>query len=194
MKKIITLGFICWFAINGFSQRTAIKGRAFGVPGINLFTLGFGFERMLNEDISVQLLFNRMGYDMRDTDGGAEFVNFVVPEVRYYLGEKENKNIFLGVFTEFSKTNYASSGYPPDTILATTKIFKDEAKNTISPGALIGVTNGTKKPFLFEFYLGGKYRLANVTKEYILNQEDVIEKRNTKKLGVRIGINIGYRF
>jgi len=112
-----------------------------------------------------------------------------------YPEEKENQKIFFGVFTEISKANFVPSGEGfPDTILATTRISKGSSKKTISPGTLIGWTNGPQKSFLFEFYVGGKYRIVRETKKYILNKEKVTEIRKTNKFGIRIGINIGYRF
>lgn len=192
MKKVLIIILVfCFF--NSFAQKNSIKGRAFVVPRVLYFTLGVGFERMINDNFSTQILFNRMGYDMRSTDGSAEFYNCLIPEVRYYFGKKENKKLFAGIFTEFSKSKTVSSGYPIE-MGSNQKMYLGSSKNIIAPGFLLGINNGTKKKWLIEFYLGSKYKFRTETNRYRLNGETIFEKDKAKKIGLRVGINFGFRF
>ena len=184
---ILTIGF----SLNVFSQKNTIKGRALGT--YKLFSLGIGYERLINNKISAQVLFNRMAVDFRDTDGNAKYLNSIVPELRYYLGKNENKKMFLGIFTEASTLNFFQGGERVDDILNKRILTKDFTK-IVAPGVLLGINNGTKKRWIFDFYTGVKYRFRNEEKEYFLNQEKIIESQKNNQIGIRVGLNIGFRF
>lgn len=101
MKKTIILITLILISLDVFSQKNIIKGRVIGIPEVKLFSLGIGVERMLNIKFSTQILFNRMGYDMRDTDGNAAFLNILVPELRLFRKKRKQKIvpwIFYRVF------------------------------------------------------------------------------------------------
>lgn len=99
--------------------------------------------------------------------------------------------MFLGFFTEFSKTKNIASG---DFIEGNEKQFLRNSANLLSPGTLIGWSNGTIKKWILEFYTGGKYKFEKETTEYLLNQERIFEKSKNQKFGIRIGLNVGFRF
>ena len=46
----------------------------------------------------------------------------------------------------------------------------------------------------FDFYTGVKYRFRNEEKEYFLNEERIIESQKNNRIGIRVGLNIGFRF
>ena len=194
MQKTLFI-ILLFFSLTSFAQKDVIKGRAFGVPSAQFFTLGLGYERMLDENFSAQILFNRMGYDMRSTDGGAEFYNFLIPEVRYFFSKKENRNFFTGFFTEFSKSKNVSSGEYIEEFIVDKKYYSgNSTKRTVAPGLLLGISNGMTKKFFSEFYLGGKYRFIQKDRRYSINREGFTEQEKKQKWGIRIGMNFGYRF
>ena len=190
MKKTLFLTLLLIFSIGIFAQKNIIKGRAFKVSEV--FSFGIGYERLIDNHISVQLLYNFYGYDLISTDGGAQFVHSIVPEVRYYLGKKENKKAFLGVFTEVSKAKDYASNFPFP--VGPSRIKLKEYIDSFASGALVGISNGTKKRWLFEFYIGGKNTFAIQTTDYLVGQKKIRERKDISKLKIRIGINLGYRF
>ena len=193
MKRIVLAIVFLFFTTAHYAQSNSVKGRIFGVP--EYFTMGIGYERMLNDKTSVQLLFNRFGYDLRDTDGQAEFTNSLVPEFRYFFGKKKkesiNKAAYLGLFTEISKTEIFPGGEQFGE-----KIFTGGYKKKINPGILIGRNTQIAKRWYAEFYLGVKYKFLFESNDYYHtdSQSSVTESSSYSKAGIRLGINIGFRF
>ena len=156
--------------------------------------MGIGYERILNDKFSVQLLFNRFGYDQRDTDGSAEFTNSLVPEFRYYFGKNKketlNKAAYLGAFTEISKTDIFTPGAEYGD-----KIYLGGTKKMINPGIIIGRNTEIAKRWFAEFHIGIKYKFIVETSNYYLNYQTKVEEMNySNKVGIRMGFNIGFRF
>ena len=190
MKKTTLLIFALLFSIGVFSQKNIAKGRAFKTS--EFFAFGIGFERLIHPNLSVQILLNRYGYDMRDHDGGAKYTNSLIPEVRYYLGKKQNKKVFLSVFSEISKIDYFPSNFIER--ISRPRILTENYIDAFGLGTLLGFTNGTKKRWVFEFYIGGKNTFAIETKKYLSNQIKTTERYNVSKFAIRVGGNVGYRF
>lgn len=194
LKKGWVLGlFLLGSCFGVMAQDGSVKGRILGFPGsLTIFTMGLGYEWMLKDDLSFQVLFNRYGYDMRDTDGGAKFTNSVVPEMRLYVGKKRqetiNKAVFLGLFCELSKMDILAGGEQEGT-----SVFLGGNRKMISPGILIGKNVEISKRWYAEFYLGSKYIFARERKTYLINQNKEIKKSNPNKIGLRLGFNIGVR-
>jgi hypothetical protein len=190
MKKILIL-ILFLYTFDLIAQSNCVKGRILGVPSI--FTMGIGYERIVNDKFSVQLLFNRYGYDLRDTDGGAEFTNSFVPEMRYYFGKKKkeslNKAAYLGLFTEISKTDILAGGEQYGE-----RIFTSGNKKMINPGLLIGRNTEIAKRWFVELYIGFKYKFIVETRNYYVNYQTKVEEISyPHKAGIKLGFNIGYR-
>jgi len=189
VKKILVI-FCCFiFSQNSFSQKNAIKGRAFYLPNSeNSFSLGFGYERIFMDRFSFQILYNYFGYDSRKFDRQASIFKNLVPEIRYYLGKR--KKIFLGLFFENSKERLFYSGVDSQNNL---EIYYIRLREKKSPGILLGYSRGLKKNLFWEIYFGGQYQFINETQvskrgvNYTLKEEYNL-------LGVRGGINVGFRF
>jgi hypothetical protein len=191
MKAVLLFSFVL---ITSYlpAQNNCIKGRIIGVRQI--FTMGVGYERMLSSKTSLQLLFNRFGYDFRDTDGGAAFTHSLIPEYRFYFGKKRketlNKAAYLGLFTEIAKTNKYGGGeqFGDD-------IYVGGYRKMVNPGLLIGRNLEISKKWFAEMYIGFKYQLIKEAETRRLNvQTEVTELHFTHRAGIRLGMNIGYRF
>jgi Protein of unknown function (DUF3575) len=195
VKNTIALTLILLLATSVFSQKNCAKGRIIGLPGnTTLFSMGIGYERMVADFWSVQVLINRHGWDMRSTDGQAEFTNAVVPEMRYYFGkyrrETLNKASFLAFFLEGALTKTYPGG---ETIGPVPPL--DGKSTSLSPGLLLGKNAQLSKLFYFEFYAGAKYRFVHETDYYILDDlTEITEEKNFEKLAPRLGLNLGFRF
>jgi len=199
LKSIIqTTVFLCLicFSIKSQAQTNIVKGRLFALPGdFKAFSIGIGYEKLLSSNKSIQILYNRTGYDMRATDGSSEIFNSIIPEYRIYLGkhlgQDFNKCSFIGIFNEFTFSKLLPSG---NIVGENVKFLKEKNKQIISPGMLIGKNLRVSKNCFFDVFVGIKYRLINQESVFIENQNEIVEDANFDKVGIRLGFNLGYRF
>lgn len=171
-------------------KRNVIKGRIFAFPIPTVLSLGIGYERVFENNTSVQLLLNRLGYDNRGFDGTGHYTNYIVPEYRIYFAKNKDidKAFFLGVFNGFGFGKIHQSGEDPDEILQLTRRF------SLNPGILLGKNFALKKNKFIDIYIGGKYRYIKQTKDYDDNGVLYTTKQTLQGFGARIGINLGKRF
>ncbi len=189
MQRLLLIILLSCFAFAVEAQSNTLKGRIMGIPlGSKLFTMGIGYERIISENTSIQLVFNRYGYDWRATDGGAEFTNSFVPEFRYFLGQKAvNDSWFLGIYSEVIKTRIEEGGERPPG-----NRFLKGTRRTFNPGILIGKNISFSDRWGIEFFIGGKYIFADEAKEYIINGSHELRQKFPNRLGVRAGVNVCY--
>ena len=190
---VLTLSLLFYFG-GTYAQKNIIKGRLFAFPGrVKVYSLGIGYERMIAENKSIQVLFNRMGYDFRDTDGSANTFKSIVLEYRYYFGRNSktdlNKSAFLGLFTELASNDYA----PSPEIDRTQKYLLSEEQFVLSPGLLIGKNIKVSEACFFDIYFGTKYHFISQKLVYLENNEKTTERSNHQNIGIRIGLNFAYR-
>ncbi|MEN8249260.1 MAG: DUF3575 domain-containing protein [Bacteroidota bacterium] len=191
MRLLIILGILATPCF-GLAQSNIIKGRAIYIPLMEEpYSFGIGYERILSDNLSVQLLFNskraRAGLD-----GPKRIAHGFVPEMRYYFGKADNfrQKAFVGVFTELMKTVI----YPG---MQESQLQLLETNGTlISPGILIGKNGSIGKRFLIDVYIGYKQKIIigtdlfydYGTEEYL--ERDIVETES----GIRAGLNIGVLF
>lgn len=197
MKRLYFFLVLCFFATALTAQKNVLKGRAFAIPGSEgpaLFSLGIGLERILGNDFSVQVLYNRFGYNMHGTDGGATTVSGFVPELRYYFGKQKavslNRAAFCSFFTEINYLNFEQSGEGSE---ETTYSYTDKS-TSINPGILVGKNLRIANRWYLECYLGGKARFVNAQE---IDVENGVASQHTSRYvrgGVRAGVNVGVRF
>lgn len=175
------------------AQKNIIKGRAIYLPADNpTYSFGFGYERVIIDNLTVQLLYNSTrftpGFDAKTTESKG-----FVPEVRYYFGKKADirKKMFVGGFTELLK--YKETGGMPEYNLDN---FLVEANgNLASVGLLIGKNNSIGKNFLIDIYIGFRYKFINGTKTFrTANGEYYYRDYKDKMSAARFGLNLGYLF
>ena len=149
-----------------FGQKNVIKGRIFAFPifGYVTYSLGIGYERLLSNNISVQVLFNNYGdAGGGGGDAGSRNTYGFVPETRYYFGKMDSfrNQYFVGVFIEFLRTN-ESAGYPDPTDIG---YYDGSVINMVNPGILVGknISLGKKKKWHLDIYIGGKFQFMSKT-------------------------------
>lgn len=190
------LFIVCCFFITSSSlaQKNIVKGRVGIFPlGHKIYSLGIGYERVVSDRISLQLLYNSYGGTF-GLDGPSKYYQGIVPEVRYYFGKKESlrRKVFIGGFTEIYKAKLYPGMIEPslnDYLIETNGI-------SINPGVLIGKNISLGKRFLFDIYVGYRYKIFNGEQNY--RDVDTLGTYNKKyqegKSGIRIGLNLGIAF
>lgn len=176
------------------AQKNVIKGRAAVLPAANVFTFGIGVERMIGQNMSAQILFNRMGSDFRDTDGSATFINAFVPEVRRYFNKKNgsiDRAFFGGVFNEINFISRHTAGAPEET--ESDRSWGGESIS-VNPGILIGKNKRISNKWYLEGYIGAKCRFITRNRKYRVNNIVETRKEHSIQPGIRAGLNIGFRF
>lgn len=191
-KKILFLCLLVIFTGTLCAQKNSIKARALGIPDI--YTMGIGYERFLTSKLSVQILFNHYGIDVRKFDGKAEITNALLPELRYYFDSKKsesiNKQAYLGLFTDFARTNIfiSEESHPVGS-------YAVGNRKMIAPGLIIGRNGHISKTWFFESYIGLKYKFVIESGTYFpLNQNPVAKMTYFDAFGYRVGFNVGVRF
>ncbi len=176
-----------------FAQKNIIKGRAIYLPAENpTYSFGLGYERILNEKITVQLLYNSTrftpGLDARTTESHG-----FIPEVRYYFGKKEDfrKKAFIGGFVEIMKIKQFG-GMPENSL---DYHYIETNGNLTSLGVLIGKNNKIGKHFLLDMYIGYRYKMFNYSNTIRDNNGDYYEVDfKDNRSGIRMGLNFGFLF
>lgn len=197
MKRLYAFLLFCACVSTMSAQKNVIKGRAFAIPGSEgpaLFSLGIGLERMVGRDFSVQVLYNRIGYNMHGTDGGAATISGIVPELRYYFGKQKatslNRAAFCSIFTEINFLDFSRSGESAEE----TNYSFTEKSTSINPGILIGKNLRLSNRWYLECYLGGKARFINAQEIEVENGAATRHTSRYLKAGMRAGVNVGMRF
>ena len=146
---IILVG--CWSEAIG--QRNVIKARllAAPIPFAFVYSLGVGYERVISNRVSAQVLYNLYGYDGGASDGDAEDFVALAPEVRYYFtGTNEIVSSFFGgVFVDLLRGKLTASGESFS--------LQSGQKEQVSPGVLLGKNTRLFPRWYLETYLGVKY-------------------------------------
>jgi uncharacterized protein DUF3575 len=175
------------------AQKNIVKGRVFAIPIIGFnYSLGIGYERMISDKVSCQILYNNYGYDWTNTDGGAINTQGFVPELRYYFGGKDSfrKQMFIGVFTELLRAS-ERPGYSGPTDIG---FFNGAIARLINPGLLIGKNVSLGKSWHLDLYLGWKYKFISKTEKYVDNGSITYINTNEQRSGFRAGVNLAYVF
>ncbi len=188
-KHLIPILLLLPFVLQG--QKNVIKARIFLFPTV--YSLGIGYERMINENKSIQFLYNKMGSIQTATDGPANLYSSFVPEFKFFFGKHSktniNKSSFLGVFNEFTKQKTNPSGE----IDRTKKHLTDRTRFHISPGILIGKNLQLSETWFIDVYCGFKYKFTSEESIYRENNQKAIENSQYQDYGIRIGLNFNYR-
>jgi Protein of unknown function (DUF3575) len=185
MKRILII-ISLFNCISIFAQKDFIKGRLIPLP-LDYYTLGIGYERILKNNFSVQLLCNVYGFNSLRTDGGARQNISIIPECRYFFGEKMNENLpkstFIGIFTEFLRTNYFNN-YQDNNDRTETRYT-----NSINPGLLLGQSIKISKSSYIEFYVGKKLTFITSYNTKISNGTPNFYEEVKTSNGWRFGVN-----
>lgn len=195
MKKLLLVCLLAGVCVPLQAQKNILKGRAFWFPGngLQVFSLGVGYERFLTRHLSAQVLLNRMGYDKRDHDGAACFVTSLVPELRYYLRDRDrmSQSAFFAAFAEVQDVDEYKSGFdvicdPGPCPVAVSSTRRDHAQ-----GMLLGHTLRLWKRWHLEGYAGPRF--TTTTEEVVYDNGSFFTFRYTR-WQVRMGLNIAWRF
>ena len=177
------------------AQPNVVKGRLFALPIANIYSVGLGYERMVTPTQSVQLLFNRYGYDFSATDGEKVTTHALVPEYRFYYGKhvdaNMNKAAFFGLFSELSIMKELPSG---ESFTAGARNLRQTTRHVVAPGLLFGKNFRAGARHFLGVYLGAKLRFVREQASFSENQVNTTETEAFSRLGLRIGVNFGGRF
>ncbi len=177
----------------GFAQKNIIKARAIYLPADNpTYSFGLGYERVITDNITVQLLYNSSqftpGFDAETTKSQG-----FVPEVRYYLGKKDDlrKKLFFAVFTELYTFN-KTGGMPQYNLDYS---WVESNGNMTSLGVMIGKNNSLGKHFLIDIYFGFRYKFEKGINTFRRTNGELFFKDFKEAIPeARFGLNVGYLF
>jgi hypothetical protein len=141
-------------------------------------TGSFFYERVLNEDMSLQLGFFYSGASISDT----KFRGFgVTPEFRYYLSESKPapSGIFIAPYLRYQNFDLSVEG---DTGSAT--------YSAMGGGMLVGAQRLLKNVISIEAFLGPSYSTGNIKLSDGANNN--FDTGFFDGFGVRFGFTVGY--
>jgi len=193
MRKIFIISIFLLSTIFTFAQKNVIKGRIIYLPLTKIYSHGLGYDRMITDDFSVQVLFNVFGYDHRDSDADRSRTYSVVPEIKYYLQRyvyEPESAFYLGIFSEVSYETMESSGMLR---------WHDDFLNTrerymLNPGMLLGKNFEFLGIVSLDLYAGGKVKLVHSIEERYNQETQFFVIEDYTELGFRAGFNLGVRF
>lgn len=194
-KQLLFLFFFFAFTHISFGQKNIIKGRSLYVPGdpILYYNFGLGYEYLFKEDMSIQLVYNIRGNDMRDNDGDANFKHEMIIDFRYYNLEIKpiQRAIFAFAFFGISQnTNYVIDEND------LTGDFENIKKITTERALGVGLGKNFKlgKRFHLEMFVGPKLKSKGI--KTILGSNMILteSKIDSVEIGWRAGINLAFQF
>lgn len=198
-NTLLTFPLLC-LSLLAFGQKNVLKGRAFYFPadGFRLFSCGIGYERFVNQRISLQVQINRMGYDKSDYDGPAKSVTALAPELRYYFKDRAQMNQawFVSLFVEFQQlkgnqnSNYIIDPGPPP-FPSAFPIEEKPSPRAFAQGCLLGRTIRIGQRWHVEAYAGPRYIS---THNQVLFYDGSMRTLPADRWGVRLGLSGAFRF
>ncbi len=195
MKKTFSFSCFLLLATAIFAQKNAAKLHLGGLPtNPMVFSKGLGYERMVAEFWSVQLMFNKYGWDDRGLDGEAEITKNAVLETRHFFGKKSkgtlDKAFFVGCFVEGFHKKVLPGGEwfePPPPLIG--------KRWGMGTGLVMGKNFPLFKIFFLECFAGPKLRYVRSVDYFgTADQYEAHNAHHYTKLVPRIGCNVGYRF
>ena len=116
-----------------------------------------------------------------------------VPEVRYYVGKKDDlrRKLFFAVFTELYTFNKAGGmpQYGPD------YSWVESNGSMTSFGVMIGKNNSLGKHFLVDIYFGFRYKFEKGSNTFRTTNGEFFYKNFKDSVpAARFGLNVGYLF
>jgi hypothetical protein len=179
------------------AQNNVIKGRVLALPlsGLLMYSAALGYERVMGNHLSLQVLFNHSGLDNRGHDGNAEIYTSLTPELRYYFATHQGlaSAFFLAPFAEMQHRRILPGGED----IFIDSYFVNSYQHQISPGLLLGKNfrlSPNPRRLHLELYLGAKYRMGRETIREVINNQSIATTEYYRKYGIRPGINLAYRF
>ncbi|QHT68412.1 DUF3575 domain-containing protein [Rhodocytophaga rosea] len=189
---IIILSITFYARSQSNDQNNIVKGRIIILPlGGLMYSVGIGYERLIRNHFSLQVLINRSGIDMSSTDGANEVYNNVIPELKYYFNTREvvAKSYYISSFLEIQQNSITPGGeQSTDNYLISSK------QKQASPGLLLGKNFQLSRKLHLETYMGAKYRMGNEKTEQVINSTQASFSRRYEMFGMRAGFNLAYRF
>ncbi len=148
-------------------------------------TYVLAYERVLNQDMSVQLGGFYMGWSVGDAklDGFA-----ITPEYRYYLSESKNapSGGFIAPFIRYQNYSFKSQDLEP-----TDPSYGEGSLSAIGGGLLIGYQRLFKETISLSAFIGPSYNSSNISYE---SNEDAFDFDLFNGFGARAGVNVGIAF
>lgn len=196
-KHLLLLLPLLFLSQVSFGQNHILKGRGFYIPGqpILYINAGLGYEYLIDQNMSLQLVFNYRGNDMRDTDGSANFKKEVVMDFRYYNVEIKplSKALFAFAFASYSDEKNKQGG---ELDLTSTLVISKKITTEKAIGAGVGKNFKISKRFHVEVFGGPKIisREINTTSSDILSSFVSSTISTSYTFGIRGGINIACQF
>ncbi|MCC6724032.1 MAG: DUF3575 domain-containing protein [Saprospiraceae bacterium] len=195
MKNTIAILFLLFFLPPVFAQKNALKGH-FGVlpTPTAVFSAGIGYERVLADAWSLQLMLNKFGWSQGSSDGPTEITGNAVLEARYHLGRLGNESLknafFVGGFVEkFHKKIRSGGEYlePPPPLTG--------KRWGMGTGLVLGKNFPLFKLLYLEIVAGAKLRKVHSV-DYLgtATQYEAYNSHEYFKFAPRFGLNIGCRF
>lgn len=192
MKNIVIIFLLMGISFGAAAQKNVVKGTAFFFPIPTVFAIGGGYERMITDQVSLQINYKYLQYQMlsKEYDGNVNYG--FTPELRYYFGPQENfrNQIFVGLFTEFLKFkdfNDEDSG-------VTESYVGDSEGDMINPGILFGKNFSMGKRMHLEVFIGYKYQFIDRTETHFNNGLKSYVSVDERSSGVKLGFNLAYSF
>ncbi len=192
MKNIVIIFLLMGISCGTVAQKNVVKGTAFFFPIPTVFTFGGGYERLITDQVSIQINYKYLVYQMiyMGDDGAAS--QGITPEVRYYFGPQESyrDQIFVGLFTEFlglREINDADNSINESYI-------EDVEGNMINPGILFGKNFCMGKRMHLEMFIGYKYKFISKIETHVDAGVKSYVPVKERSPGVRLGLNLAYSF
>lgn len=177
----------------GFAQKNVVKGRAVGLPidGFK-FSINLGYERLLTNKLSVQLLYDFRGHNMTKYDGSNTKYHGIIPECRYYILKNDNTRFkgYFGLFTEI----LIGKSSPPYSTESEKGFYVGAEITQINPGLQAGTNIPLGKKWHLDIYAG--YKIENRKGNSLYNDNGIITPYpfSVQYRKFRYGINLGFEF
>jgi Protein of unknown function (DUF3575) len=178
------------FPLSLYGQKNVLKGRFVPLVGRPSFsTMGLGYERFVNDRVSVQLIFNRFGFDNSGFDGSKRRIFVLAPEMRYHFKQQEFKKnrSWFSIFYQYHWIRRENSTFE----ISIPEIPGLEYRRAEAFGVLLGIDLFLTKKLSLEVFGGLKYQKEFRVRPAPLGNISWLKEASTLP---RAGMNLCFKF
>ncbi len=192
---IIFLTLSCCSIIAQFSESNdngdleyfwLLKGRY--LPSPIGYTIGFGVERQISDELSVVCLYNMFRINA-GSEESSNRIRLFSPEIRYHWNGYSNKSFFASAFVDVGHEEVNHS-YTPDV----ESVIVDHHKKFVGYGLMVGKNLELSSRIYLDFYIGPRWSFLTEDITRMELQEVTTVNKDQHTSGLRIGMNLNFIF